>query len=255
MTRKDSSMSDTPAAYTLMRLLPRVRQVSWRSEDLDGFERAPVYLFKDQGAFDSDDVEPLAIAVSREPLRLPHEATIFEVVDGVSKFSALVVYARQRGDEVDAVIVAQKRDKPTIWTEVQAFARFTADGAADVEPHPRAQSDVFVKTIATIVWRALGILKHAGVSQKRAVPLTRRPRLKRAGVAGWSWHQVDIDPERILRGVAACGGTHASPRWHIRRGHWRTLSNGRRVFVRECEVGDPARGAVWKDYNVKGAAA
>jgi hypothetical protein len=33
-------------------------------------------------------------------------------------------------------------------------------------------------------------------------------------------------------------------------GHWRNLADGRRVFVRECEVGDRSRGGVVKDYEV-----
>jgi hypothetical protein len=83
-----------------------------------------------------------------------------------------------------------------------------------------------------------------------AFPRTRRPKLARAGISGWTWHLVDIDPSRVRAAAQAQGGTHASPRWHIRRGHWRTLPDGRPTFVRECEVGDPARGGIVKDYRV-----
>ena len=75
------------------------------------------------------------------------------------------------------------------------------------------------------------------------------------GIRGWTWHQVEIVPERLIRPSEPQGGSHASPRWHIRRGHWRQLADGRRVFVRACEVGDPARGGVMKDYIVEGRAA
>ncbi len=48
------------------------------------------------------------------------------------------------------------------------------------------------------------------------------------------------------------GGTHASPRLHLRRGHVRHLESGKRVWVRECVVGS-AHGIVLKDYRITNA--
>jgi hypothetical protein len=45
-------------------------------------------------------------------------------------------------------------------------------------------------------------------------------------------------------------GTHASPRVHLRRGHIRTMANGKSVWVHPCVVGDKAKGIVHKDYSV-----
>ena len=61
---------------------------------------------------------------------------------------------------------------------------------------------------------------------------------------------VNIDLARVRAATPQTGGSHASPRWHIRRGHWRSLADSRRVFVRACEVGDATRGGVVKDYQV-----
>lgn len=44
------------------------------------------------------------------------------------------------------------------------------------------------------------------------------------------------------------GGTHAPPKQHMRRGHWRTSKNGVRSWVGPMLVGDPARGFVEKEY-------
>ena len=82
------------------------------------------------------------------------------------------------------------------------------------------------------------------------MPLARRRSFEKAGVSGWIWHIVRIDPAKLIARGPHLGGTHATPRWHIRRGHWRNLADGRRVFVRECEVGDKSRGGVVKDYEV-----
>lgn len=46
-------------------------------------------------------------------------------------------------------------------------------------------------------------------------------------------------------------GTHASPRQHLRRGHVRRLSDGRKVWVHQCLVGDPKKGTIVKDYRVR----
>jgi hypothetical protein len=46
-------------------------------------------------------------------------------------------------------------------------------------------------------------------------------------------------------------GTHASPRQHWRRGHWRHLSSGKRVFVKPMLVGDEKNGKIIKDYIVE----
>jgi len=46
-------------------------------------------------------------------------------------------------------------------------------------------------------------------------------------------------------------GTHASPRQHWRRGHWRTLSKtGKKVWVSASQVGDEANGKIIKAYAV-----
>ena len=46
-------------------------------------------------------------------------------------------------------------------------------------------------------------------------------------------------------------GTHASPRLHLRRGHIRKLSDGRRVWVRSALVGDKSKGFIAHDYKVR----
>lgn len=50
------------------------------------------------------------------------------------------------------------------------------------------------------------------------------------------------------------GGTHSSPRVHLRRGHIRNLGSGKRVWVQSCVVGSK-HGIVTKDYRVTTRAA
>jgi hypothetical protein len=70
---------------------------------------------------------------------------------------------------------------------------------------------------------------------------------RRLGSPSIEYRIVQLAHETPSRN-ADLGGTHASPRWHIRLGHTRRLPDGRLIPVRQCEVGDPERGIIWKDY-------
>jgi len=67
----------------------------------------------------------------------------------------------------------------------------------------------------------------------------------------YAWRTVVVSPTPPRK--PSDGGTHASPRLHERRGHWRHLRSGEIVWVRECLVGSPERGVVEKDYRVPNA--
>ena len=81
---------------------------------------------------------------------------------------------------------------------------------------------------------------QAAVLRQKAA--TRKP-------PSWEYKTVQItgtikDKTKVL------GGTHASPRQHERRGHWRTYRSGKRVWVKNCVVGDPSLGHVKHAYVV-----
>lgn len=57
------------------------------------------------------------------------------------------------------------------------------------------------------------------------------------------------------RKSAHLGGTHASPRSHLRRGYYRTSKTGKRHWVQPCMVKGETPGFVHKDYLVEGDAA
>lgn len=67
---------------------------------------------------------------------------------------------------------------------------------------------------------------------------------------GYEYHVLEIDPEYVAESISS-GGTHASPRFHMRRAHLRHYSDGKITFVRQAQVGNPLLGTVAKDYIVK----
>jgi len=88
-----------------------------------------------------------------------------------------------------------------------------------------------------------------------------RPEINRGGITNkrlarkgkplqYTWRTLEIkksEPKGDYK-----GGTHARPRQHQRRGHWRITPKGKRVWIRDCTVGDPSKGAVFKDYKLTG---
>lgn len=241
-----------PASYELKRLVGQGRERFWRIGDLNGILTAPVYLFTDQERLDSDEVEELAKRHSVEPLWLPHDQVIFEVADRGPEIRASVAFVRRTFSTLEACLLVRPC-RGNQWSDILCTASFTGNGFVESEAHPKLQNqhaDFYAEMLTGIVWRALAVLSLRGPCAEMQFPTTRRPKLARAGVSGWTWRTVEIDLLRIRATKAETGGSHASPRWHIRRGHWRSLADGRRVFVRACEVGDATRGGVVKDYHV-----
>ena len=50
------------------------------------------------------------------------------------------------------------------------------------------------------------------------------------------------------------GGTHRSPRQHLRRGHIRNLQNGKKVWVNAAVVGAKESGVICNNYAIREAA-
>lgn len=94
-----------------------------------------------------------------------------------------------------------------------------------------------------------GASAHIPTARKSFINSTRAAKGK--GPILFDWHTVTIEPAPPKG--ESLGGTHASPRLHERRGHWRTLASGNRVWVRHCTVGEASRGTVFKDYRVGAA--
>ena len=59
---------------------------------------------------------------------------------------------------------------------------------------------------------------------------------------------VDLS-KPVIRSSVSGGGSHASPREHLRRGHYRTR-NGVKYFVRSTVVNEGSKGKVDKEYKV-----
>ena len=77
----------------------------------------------------------------------------------------------------------------------------------------------------------------------------KRKKMKRRGVGGFTYHVLEL-PSKAGGPSNSSGGSHATPRLHVRRAHIRRLPTGAVTFVRQCMVGDASRGFAAKDYSV-----
>ena len=108
-----------------------------------------------------------------------------------------------------------------------------------------------VKAGFRIVVACLMKIQSESSAYQPTVPNTfiNKKRLKKGKLPLFDWHTVTIERSSAQR--APAGGTHASPRLHDRRGHWRKHPSGRQVWVKPCKVGDARLGVVFKDYVVQ----
>lgn len=95
----------------------------------------------------------------------------------------------------------------------------------------------------------LTALQCVNVRQRLNAPDTKlqRAREKRGKRPLFSYWTLELNG-RSERGESQ-GGTHASPRVHLRRGHPRQYAPGLWTWVQPCAVGNRSAGMVHKDYS------
>lgn len=78
----------------------------------------------------------------------------------------------------------------------------------------------------------------------------QRARSKRGRQPLFSYWTLEIDLSHAQTDRESMGGTHASPRLHLRRGHSRQFAPGKYCWVQPHVVGNKRLGMIHKDYAV-----
>lgn len=124
---------------------------------------------------------------------------------------------------------------------------------------PPDMTDKHLMEYATALWPEFRALyqflvvmnvKHGVTRRTVSTPKSLKPTLAGRRL-GYEYHVLAIDPEYVAESVSSGSGSHASPRFHLRRAHLRHLSSGKVTFVRQAQVGNPLLGTIVKDYTVK----
>ena len=88
---------------------------------------------------------------------------------------------------------------------------------------------------------------HRATAAKSPTNARRTPQ----GTPPPAYDRHTVKLEKSSQASEPQGGTHATPRRHQCRGHWRNCKSGKRVWVKDCWRGDASKGTVFKDYEVK----
>jgi len=129
----------------------------------------------------------------------------------------------------------------------------TEDGALAALPSAKEMNLDVLSGVLAIIWEFMQsldtsktayrpIIKHRSPTNMRRISKGKSPLI-------YDWHTVTIEPTTPKQDHK--GGTHATPRRHQCRGHWRNCKSGKRVWVKDCWKGDASKGSVFKDYKVQ----
>lgn len=180
----------------------------------------------------------------------PRTCCVFRTTEIDTKYAVLLVPGE---NSITVAYVAKEPGKPTIHSHVISIINVDGELVYRVggkEPEDENKVKNVARVLVVVVQRIHG--ESVAYRPERSGTKAQQDKRARRGKAPlFDWHTVTIRREASEQHVHQ-GGTHASPRLHDRRGHWRTYKvTGKRVWVRDCKVGDASKGAVFKDYKVK----
>lgn len=186
-------------------------------------------------------------------MRLPYPRTLICVQDVRGGECALLLLAADASVTVAGDIMGAAGEH----TQVGPFVYFqTPEGLRlhRTDGIPRETVHFCLALIHKLVTRldaepmdAHATMPVRGYTDKRRIAKGRPP-------LQYDWYTVTVRPatQNVAVATPDVAGHHASPRRHDRRGHWRTMRSGKRVWIRNCVVGDASRGTVFHDYKVIG---
>lgn len=120
----------------------------------------------------------------------------------------------------------------------------------------RNSADYDKKVIASVCYLIMAFISALNCSNINRIEHTpskklQKARIKRGKQPLFSYWTLEIDIPKSMSLGADMGGTHASPRLHLRRGHPRQYAPGKWCWVQPHAVGCSRSGMIHKDYAAK----
>jgi len=148
-----------------------------------------------------------------------------------------------------------------VWTKDKATkdwmfrCAFLCDAAAKQTKFQAAKEESTLEQMTNVVAALRCFLSMLNCTNIRRVEhkpdaKLQKARAKRGKQPLFSYWTLELDLSRPESSESR-GGTHASPRLHLRRGHAREYAPGKYTWVQPCVVGNKALGMIHKDYQVK----
>lgn len=213
--------------------------------------RAQHFAIQDGGKILNDGLKGL---VGLE-FRLPYEGVTVECFCDSAKYCVL---AGQSKDSNDIVFFYSGCAKGCEWKILPIVGIFKCIDALGVHmqlisPNEEDEIPYYVQFLSETVLELCEALSCKNVSHEpieRIDPAVNARRVRAGKLPLFETRQLVIDAGKPSRDSGQRGGTHASPRQHLRRGHIRRLPSGN-VWVNSCVVGNRANGIIEKSYAVK----
>lgn len=204
-------------------------------------------------------------------LRPPYPVTVLEGrLFGDDGFNALVI-ARDTGEAVELNFVTHvDNDWQSIvkgWLVAPMTCRILYSDSpmhepCDVESKPllpdrlrEVVPDHTFSGFRPLIWlyaAVCQILANHEVELQDVLPDAKEARSRKIrGKAPLFTYKTLVIGAPKKRAVERSGGTHASPRSHLRRGYYRTSKKGVRHWVQACMVKGETPGFVHKDYHIE----
>ena len=204
------------------------------------------------------DAIPVAKGADFSEAKAPYQATLLQFetpeADG---YSHIIVLWLDQEDGSAVVMGAQRARADKEWRTI-APCRVTRYGdgfhyeKAGYSDESKEAAMLF-HAMALNLFFVLGCSNVAAVDNQPPAALNKK-RAKAGKFPLLSYKTLVVVVDEARTTSQPMGGTHSSPRVHLRRGHIRRLGSGRRVWVQSCVVGSK-HGMVLKDYRVTTKAA
>ena len=204
--------------------------------------------------FDCGEVDSIPVGKGREfcEARAPFPNTLlqFETPSSPAGSHAIVLWREQSDGSIFLIAAQRGRDKT--W---RTCGLTRVNRLGDEHHYERIGFDASNSEYVTLMHaRAMNLFYILGCSNVTTVdhvaPVALNKKRARSGkLPILSYKTLVIALDQAKKESSAMGGTHSSPRVHLRRGHIRKLPSEERVWVQSCVVGSK-HGMVSKDYKV-----
>jgi len=178
----------------------------------------------------------------------------------VNRFSFYTVSQDYNGILISAFLCAHQNSPlhvASIRLEVSADKNNQVLGIHPVIPQSQAgwMDDEMIYVISDSVLRAIYMMTYHTGEAYISVPTLRdievnQKKLRKNTSPVIEFRLISITGKERPKISSTTHETHASPRQHWRRGHWRAYKSGKRAWVEPMLVGDEANGKIIKDYAV-----
>ncbi len=206
--------------------------------------------------FSIGDIASMSTLVSIPELcRLPFESCWFEAEFkskhiGTSPVIAGILCSEIEDDFSGSVFLRQSDKRWSFEGIVRAKPSLRdPDCAFEVEMHPDSRQGAHALLIGVLRFLSAMNCTNVGRQEHKPDAALQKARAKRGKQPLFSYWTLELNG-RDGGAAQSFGGTHASPRVHLRRGHPRQYAPGKWTWVQPHAVGNRELGMVHKDYVI-----